>query len=62
MNMTERLPRFEQVMNYRDLVGEDPSLLAVRVTASAGLLWRGTLWFGCPDPKQSLSTVSLRPF
>ena len=38
MNLMERLPRLEQVINYRDLIGEYPLLLAVRVLASAGLL------------------------
>ena len=62
MNLMERLPRLEQVINYRDLIGEYPLLLAVRVLASAGLLWMGALWFGFHDPQQSLITEYARGY
>ena len=62
MNWTARLPRFEQVIDYRDLLGQYPLLLALRVLSSACLLWMGTLWFEFHDPQQSLITEYARDY
>jgi len=48
MNLIERLPRLEQVINYRDLVGEYPLLLRPwnRLVLFAIVAWMGWYFFG----------------